>query len=1589
MPQQLNTKFIVVVVAFIVVAVGSVGLFWGYRVMTDPVKNIERGRELEAAGNYAEAVRAYGRAVSKRRTNIEYLDLMRNALLKVVPPTAEEARQHYQMNLDLLQQRAAVEPSKLDPWLPLLDAQRDRAHFLQNPAAWRALADTATRMRESMPAGSEGERIALRELGVASVQRDAQLTDSERREVEAMLRKVLSADSKDERAWDALMLLLLSDANRQFLANQRLQGTERQREFEQALAEATAAVPDSAAVALARIRLLRSLVARGELDVIDAVPQLDEPLTALEAVSSGPAVDRWQVSTAVNELLSTNRRADAERATALVELALSRNPNDLVLKRLLAIALRQYDLDRAVSVSRGLIDSPTPPVSLESAFRDEIRSDAAERVFDIEIAKARVAEDETIRRGHIQNAEKMRDLLVELTRGGPADNPRLLKSEAKLALLAGDLVTASARLDRIIRQDAADAEVFLLAADAAARRNELGLALNRINQGIERAGPTYAFLLAKAKVELGLRRAAEAMRTAEQILAARPDDVEAMEVRDAARRITQAASPGGSADPIVRDLQESERLLSERKTDDATVIVNRLLTAHPTDARVLTQAARLKMMNEEIEAAVQLLDRALAQAPNDPFIIQLRSVAGTTDPVDRINNMVQLSVADERQRPMAKYSMLMGVIAAVRREIAAGGRTADGRIRDIDELNASLARLESVLPEFRQAALAAGTTGPAFFTAAFDDAVVAADFKRAEQVGVEAEKAGERALGIFLQARALGLQGRGAEGIALLERNRQQGINSVEMARQLGELREAAGQVPEAIAALTEAYERRPGDPSTLRTLAELLRRTGENTRALQLYRDAAQLPFADRSVVQTWLRLEDQFGDRSTALCWRRRIFAESPGDRENALSLAVLLTDGQGDYRLLVDAQCRPRFTDSEWVSLAPARRQQEIQTMIRANQAEGAEVFRRLLLQRNDDFEAALLHARAMARDGRVNDGEKLLREVLARAEVSQTGPMWIGLGQYLDGVGRTDQALEAFERARQLQDPKRREADATISDYWFNQSQWERAYTALGLVLEGQASPDPRLLRRQAEIALKLRRFDEADALVERSVASGGAESRDVVVELLTANIANGRAEDLWTAGDKAGAEAAFSKSEAALRRAIQLQPGSALPVLSLASLQKSRAIRTGNQSELNAAQASAERGVAMASAFWPGVRLLHEILLEKGDLTGATAAVERFLPTDMGNVEARRALADLYLRAGNIQRALAVLADGATRTPSDPVWPIAIGEIQSRRGLHAEAVAAFDRALELSPGPQLLTRAVEARQRSSPPDWRGIVALGRQYSNEFRASGTLRAALGASLVNTGDRDSGLQTLRETGRFIRAEIAAQRMRMAELDAWYAALRQVFPAPRTQELDAFVRETFANDLQADDLRWLAAMWTETGPSGIVKAEEYLVQAIAAAEASQDALYRSRVWLAAGNVAYLKDDCNEAIRYFEKVAEEDPTNVTALNNLGYLLAKCQNETKRALGYARRAVAASPSQPEFLDTLGFVLLKEGEYSEARTMLERAVRIRPNAGTFVKLAEAFKALGRTNDAVGALDQAAALNPTPETRAAIDELRRSM
>jgi tetratricopeptide (TPR) repeat protein len=91
----------------------------------------------------------------------------------------------------------------------------------------------------------------------------------------------------------------------------------------------------------------------------------------------------------------------------------------------------------------------------------------------------------------------------------------------------------------------------------------------------------------------------------------------------------------------------------------------------------------------------------------------------------------------------------------------------------------------------------------------------------------------------------------------------------------------------------------------------------------------------------------------------------------------------------------------------------------------------------------------------------------------------------------------------------------------------------------------------------------------------------------------------------------------------------------------------------------------------------------------------------------------------------------------------------------------------------------------------------------------------------------------------------------------------------------------------------------------------------------------------------AWIQKQYTEAVELYEQAIEFDENNTTALNGLGYVLVDTGQDIQRGLRYCRKAVDRKPTNPAYLDSLGWAYFKSGDTQEARIWLRRALDLAP------------------------------------------------
>jgi len=127
------------------------------------------------------------------------------------------------------------------------------------------------------------------------------------------------------------------------------------------------------------------------------------------------------------------------------------------------------------------------------------------------------------------------------------------------------------------------------------------------------------------------------------------------------------------------------------------------------------------------------------------------------------------------------------------------------------------------------------------------------------------------------------------------------------------------------------------------------------------------------------------------------------------------------------------------------------------------------------------------------------------------------------------------------------------------------------------------------------------------------------------------------------------------------------------------------------------------------------------------------------------------------------------------------------------------------------------------------------------------------------------------------------------------------------------------------------------------------------------------SMVRVALGDMYLAEGQYADAELQYEEIVKRAPGNYIAENNLAWTLMQL-NRPMDALGHARHAATVAPNSGEVLDTLGSVLLQNGNTNDAARALQRANQLAPgNPEIQFHLAQALVGLGEKDQARKVLD----------------------
>lgn len=569
---------------------------------------------------------------------------------------------------------------------------------------------------------------------------------------------------------------------------------------------------------------------------------------------------------------------------------------------------------------------------------------------------------------------------------------------------------------------------------------------------------------------------------------------------------------------------------------------------------------------------------------------------------------------------------------------------------------------------------------------------------------------------------------------------------------------------------------------------------------------------------------------------------------------------------------------------------------------------------------------------------------------------------------------------------------------------------REYGRAAVLLEGanRAAPDDaQVLMLLGSLQMARKRYQLASELFEKAASKTG--SSEALRELAFSQLGMGQGK-LGTAN----LEKSFASNPGDARAGVQL------------------AMHYINQGQAARALQTAETIVKKDPGNLTMLNFLGNIKGRTGDKAGARQTFQQTLSKDPGFRPALVNLNWLDIEEKRFDDARQRLKQALSKTKEDPELLFQLGVLEIRAGRPTEALEHLQLANDVQrkdPRPGLAIIDLNLSLGQTEP----AIAAGRALSGKFPNNPPVQLALGRAYLAAGDQPKARALFQEVTRIAEFD-AAQQVHIGRLQlaagspeaAAYNVEKALQADPN--DLGALVLQVELEARRGDAARTDAALKAlnskhagsvpallSTAQVAMMRkqfpaAQAAFRQALDKAPSTGTALLLVRAMLANGEsdkalalleaqvkkqsgdrtllkaLAEVQTDSGKneaATKSFNQLLASDPNDSGALNSLA-LLQQSMGQPQ-ALATIEKAVKLAPGNPDYIDSLGWILAQRGNFDQALRHLRDARLRKPDSGS-IRFHLAY-ALAKTGRKAEAREELSAALRAPQPAAPHPELNR--
>jgi|GEM_PF-3574940 len=1031
MAGRVNTKFVVILSAILILfIVGLVGL-WFYVNRVDPAEHIARADKYAAAGQYEKAVTYYGRALRERKTDVDLILKFADAKSQLLVSDFRVAQNNITSQIDYYRNALDLSPSNEKALRGLADMYTMIGREMNSLDGWNQLYLITQPILRSRPDYS----LALRYRGIAQVNRlrSVPLSESEIEQTLADLelaRRAYPDDPDIEYHIAQWHLLEAKRLNKPGTAPKRI---------EQHISDAVMLAEDIASRhrddPQARLYHVNILIEAGRTDeAITALIKLSDELTANP---SAPSVILEVVERLGSPLMNPDDGSDPnnvnksgiQRGEKLMLAAAKAYPTDLRIQIFLGrIQESLGKTEDATETYTRVSETEVKAVSQIAYKAVQLKRLAIAQHADLKVRAAQQEDDSAMRAEMLAEVESL--IRQFRTAGGEASLSHML--EGKVAMARGEWAVALKQFDTSSSlKDDKNPELLSLSSSACVKLGELGAAVTRLERLVELAPQYTQGRYQLIKLYLRLAQSDRAAMQLNDVLRMRPNDYEG-------RRL-QAVLYGqiGKTDKAIKvynqlDPQKNRELVlplarlysSTGQKDKAFTMLEEQFRHEPSNLAILREMIRLAPTPQDANDYVETARRAGADPSKIDLIAGRLNADGNRDVVQDVENLVK-NEEDDVRRHLARHHFYW-------------------RLSKFDEAREAL-----------REAVKAGPNDAGVVEAQFRMALIDKNWNQAETLAVKAaELNADEANGTFIRGQLEMARGRSSQAITEFTNGLKLRPVYSEGWRMYGDAQRSTGDVVAAITAYQRALDQRPDNVQAISNLALTLDSAARYDEALEQYRRAMQFRANNDALRERYLTYEQDHGSKERALELRKKIAEAMPNDTTNRRGLAILYAS----MRKFPEAkQVLEKLFDYEGRTL------QNIRT-----------------------------YAMVLAFAGNHDAGGKLLEDHIKGLGEEATTEDWISIGVYYRRVGLIDKAIFAYRQAMDIEKDTGDIAARALADLLFDTGRYAEATDVYGNLWRKEMT-NALVGYRYVEALVRDLKLDVAEDTLGRVIEKSGDDS----------------------------------------------------------------------------------------------------------------------------------------------------------------------------------------------------------------------------------------------------------------------------------------------------------------------------------------------------------------------------------------------------------------------------------------------------------------------------------------------------------------